>query len=175
MESILNTKINKKVLITAGYIISALMLPQMFHLFGIPGNVFLPMHIPVLLAGFTLGPIYGMLSGVASPVISCLLTGMPVVFPVMPIMVFELGTYGLISGLISKKEKIPFILKLIITLITGRIAYGLIYHIIKQFFFTGIASGISVINATKAGIPGILIQLVVITIAMKLLEKKEKQ
>jgi len=36
------------------FVAFGLILPQLFHLFGGTGPIFLPMHIPVLLAGFFL-------------------------------------------------------------------------------------------------------------------------
>ena len=34
-----------------------------FHAFGMAGRIFLPMHLPVLLAGFLVGPLAGVLAG----------------------------------------------------------------------------------------------------------------
>ena len=61
----------RKITYGALIIACAVVLPQLFHLSGIPnsGAVFLPMHIPVLLGGFILGPLFGALVGVLSPLI----------------------------------------------------------------------------------------------------------
>lgn len=171
MEAILKSKLNVKILTNTVYIISAILLPQVFHIFGMAGTVFLPMHIPVILAGFTLGPIYGLLAGVASPVISTMLTGMPVAFPMLPIMIFELGAYGVVSGLLKKYTKLPIILKLILTMLVGRIFYAVIFWIITMF--ADISANLSVVSAFITGIPGILIQLVLITSIIKSLNKEE--
>ena len=58
----------RKITYGALIIACAVVLPQLFHLSGIPnsGAVFLPMHIPVLLGGFILGPLFGALIGVLS-------------------------------------------------------------------------------------------------------------
>ena len=58
---------------------TALLLPQLFHLLGLQqaGQIFLPMHIPVLLSGLLLGWHYGALLGFMTPLLSFLLTGMP--------------------------------------------------------------------------------------------------
>ena len=45
---------------------AGIILPMMFHAVGM-GKVFLPMHIPVLLAGFMVGPIIGGLVGFLTP------------------------------------------------------------------------------------------------------------
>ena len=69
----------KKIAYAGLFIAMGILLPQLFHLSGLPqsGSIFLPMHIPVLFAGFILGPLYGALIGVLLPIISAILTGMP--------------------------------------------------------------------------------------------------
>ena len=59
MEGI-KTRINTKVFYVALLVIAAISLPQLFHLSKAFGPTFLPMHIPVLIAGFMLGPVYGL-------------------------------------------------------------------------------------------------------------------
>lgn len=45
------------------------------------GNMLLPMHLPVFISGFLLGPGYGMLVGFILPLIRSLLFGVPAFFP----------------------------------------------------------------------------------------------
>lgn len=61
-----------------------------FHLIGMTGPITLPMHIPVLIGGLLLSPL-ALLLGIVTPVVSSLLTGMPVIYPMAIIMAFELG------------------------------------------------------------------------------------
>ena len=168
METILKTKINVKILINVIYVVVALILPQIFHLILGNGNAYLPMHIPVLLAGFSLGPVYGLLAGVSSPVISHMLTGMPAVFPAMPMMIAELGAYGLTAGLLLQyAKKMPFMAKLLITMATGRIASGITAAII------GLPAFATVWTAIKTGLPGIAIQIGIAAIVVLILKKQE--
>lgn len=76
-------------LIAAGLILSLLL-----HTLGAADSIFLPMHILVLLAGFCLGPYCGLTVGLLTPALSSLLTGMPPLLPVLPLMLAELGVYG---------------------------------------------------------------------------------
>lgn len=48
---------------------AGVLLPQVFHLLGgaQAGGMFLPMHFPVIIGGFFLGPVYGLLLGVLTP------------------------------------------------------------------------------------------------------------
>lgn len=80
---------SKKIAFSSMFIAFGIILPMIFHTVNLAGNIFLPMHIPVLIGGFLLGPVCGMLIGIITPVLSGFMTGMPPIIPVMPIMAFE--------------------------------------------------------------------------------------
>jgi niacin transporter len=84
---------------TALLLALGIMLPLVFHALPLGGRIFLPMHIPVFIAGLVLGPISGLIVGAGSPVLSALITGRPTV-PYMIPMLFELATYGVVAGLL---------------------------------------------------------------------------
>ena len=63
---------------TALLIALGVALPLVFHAVPLGGRIFLPMHLPTFVAGLILGPLSGLVVGVGSPVVSSLLTGMPV-------------------------------------------------------------------------------------------------
>jgi hypothetical protein len=172
MEKTLDLNIYKKMVLTMGLIVASILLPQVFHSFGMAGPIFLPMHIPVLLTGYLLGPKCGIVAGMLSPIISTYLTGMPAQFPMMPIMVFELGTYGFVSGLLSKHTKLPSLVNLFITMIAGRISYAIIYTAIKTFLLPTISENISAWGAFVTGLPGIAIQLIVVTLVIAIMKKR---
>lgn len=82
---------------TALLLALGVMLPLVFHAFPLGGRIFLPMHLPVFIAGLVLGPLSGLIVGAGSPVLSALITGRPTV-PYMIPMLFELATYGVVAG-----------------------------------------------------------------------------
>ena len=82
----------------AFFVTLAVLVPTIFHAVGGLGKVFLPMHIPVILCGFICGPYFGLLCGVIAPILSSMITGMPVLIPSGIIMAFELACYGFVSG-----------------------------------------------------------------------------
>lgn len=132
----------------------------------------LPMHIPILIAGLFLGPAVGLLVGLVTPILSSLLTGMPVFFPMLPIMIFELGTYGLISGYVFKKLRLNTYVSMIIAMISGRLVAGVVVFVLVKFFaFKGAGPVLFIKGAIITGLPGILIQLVFIPPIVKLLRK----
>lgn len=156
--------------LTAGAIMLAfgIILPQLFHLTGIPqaGEIFLPMHIPVLLAGFVIGGDYGFLLGILTPILSHFLTGMPA-SPRLPFMIGELAVYGLLSGLLYhnlglKKKKFGGIATLVSTMLGGRIFYAAMLFVAAEFLKIECGGAVAALTATVKGIYGIGLQLLVV-------------
>lgn len=111
-------------------IVSAILLPQLFHAIGAVsgtgaalGSALLPMHIPVLLAGSIGGPVVGVAAGILSPILSAAISGMPAP-AVLPFMIIELGIYGLVSGLLTRTRLNAFV-QLLVTQLAGRAARAL--------------------------------------------------
>ena len=105
----LKVKLTVKGLVSFGLIVLAVLLPQLVHLtLGQAGGVrWLPMYLPVLLAGCLLGVRWGMGVGVLSPVVSFALTSlwgdpMPAAAR-LPFMMAELCVFAAVSGIFSKQ------------------------------------------------------------------------
>ncbi|MDD2496097.1 MAG: ECF transporter S component, partial [Tissierellia bacterium] len=141
---------------------TGILLPMVFHMFGMTGPIVLPMHIPVLIGGFLLSPILALFLGIITPIISGLLTGMPVMFPMSIIMACELGIYGLVTSLATRKLKLSPLIALIISMIFGRIAATLAEAVLVQLFGIKMNPIVYIKGAIITGIPGILIQIVII-------------
>lgn len=153
------------------------LLPMIFHQFKLGGPVFLPMHIPVLLAGFIAGKRYGLLVGILTPFLSSVFTGMPPIYPTAVSMAFELGTYGFISGLLfetikSENKLIKTYIALIAAMLSGRIVSGIANYLLFTF-----AMGkpyllkMFLTSAFVTPIPGIIIQLILIPFLVIFLSK----
>ena len=157
-------KMNKtKEIVLSGLLLaSGIILPMIFHMFSLTGLIALPMHIPVLIGGFLLSPPLALLLGITTPIISGLLTGMPVMFPMAIIMALELGIYGLTASLAARKFKLSIFPALIISMIAGRIAAGLTVALLVQLFGLKMNPLIFIQGAIITGIPGIIIQLIFI-------------
>lgn len=103
------TKVTIKSLITFGLIVLAVGLPQLVHLAAgaQDGMTYLPMYLPVLIGGCLLGTWWGLGIGIASPIVSFLITfasgnAMPTLER-LPFMVVELAIFAFVAGLFSKK------------------------------------------------------------------------
>jgi len=152
-------------LVIAGLLLAlGLIIPYIFHSSGIAGNIFLPMHIPVLIGGFLLPAQFALLLGVLTPLINSLITGMPNLFPIGIVMAFELATYGALASILYFRLKFPTVIALILSMLAGRIMAGLVVFILAIFFAIPLEPITYVITAITTGIPGIVIQLILIPV-----------
>ena len=152
----------KKLVFTAVCAALCIVLPVAFHAVPNGGNIFLPLHIPVLLCGLICGFPYGLACGLIGPLLSCLCSGMPPA-AVLPSMTIECAAYGLVTGLMMRVLRTKSaIADLYISVITAMLLGRTLAGIANALIFTpGISPFVWVISALTTGIPGICIQLVV--------------
>lgn len=163
----------KKNIITAFFLAVAIVLP--FFTGQIPqfGKMLSPMHFPVLLTGFICGWPYGIIIGFIAPLIRSLIFGMPALLTAIA-MAFELATYGFVAGFMYRKVKknnFMIYITLITSIIAGKIVWGIVRFALVQvvglefsletFFYVGFIMGL----------PGIVLQLLLIPVLVRKLEK----
>ncbi len=151
----------RNTIITSLFLAAGLVLPMFFHTLGASGPIFLPMHIPVLICGLTLGWRYGALCGLILPLLSSVTTGMPPLYPMAVVMTFELTAYGLISGLLYEKFK-KYYPALIGAMLCGRVANGVVMATLMGLGGNTYGLSAFVSSAVVVALPGIVIQLIVV-------------
>lgn len=137
------------------------------------GQSLLPMHIPVMLCGFTCGAPYGMAIGFISPLLKFILTGLPQTTTAIA-MAFELAAYGIICGLLYKAfpKKIAYIYPtLIISMIFGRVINALIHYFLSISGENNFILKSFITLTTVNALPGIIIQLAIIPLIVLALRK----
>ena len=154
----------KKALICAVCIALCAVLPMAFHAIPNAGSIFSPMHIPALLCGLVCGPWFGLLCGLAGPFVSSMVTGMPPMAYLPPMMV-ELAVYGLVAGLMmqfvrTKKSLVDVVISMIVAMLVGRIVAGAAKALIFAAGEFTMAMWIS--SYFVAMIPGIIMHLVAV-------------
>ncbi len=166
----LGKRITIKSIVSVALIAFAVILPQLVHLaLGQPGGVkWLPMYLPVLLAGCLVGPVFAAAVGIFSPVVSYLITSMngkpmPVVDR-LPYMMVELFVFAFVASLFSKKiyeNGLWAFPAVILAQISGRAVFlGMVAIFGKAAPFK-----VNIIwEQIKTGVPGLLIQAVVVPI-----------
>ena len=168
-------KLSTKQLVLSGLFLAfGLLMPFLTAQIPSVGSRLLPMHIPVLLCGFICGWPYGLIIGLILPFFRSMLFGMPPMFPTAIAMAFELATYGCMSGflykLLPKKNAFTFV-SLILSMICGRVVWGCV-----SFFLYGLSKAAFTWEIFMAGaflnaIPGIVIQIIIIPVAVIALSK----
>ena len=120
-----------RMVIAAVLLAVGMMLPRFLGGVQVLGQTISPLHIPALIAGLTLGGVWGCVVGALIPLASSLL-GMPPLPIALP-MAFECAAYGLLTGLLypvlrralKKDNHLPAILiTLVIAMVGGRLVGG---------------------------------------------------
>ncbi len=165
----------RKLTLAALCVALGVIFPQLFHMIPRSGMILLPMHLPLLLCGLLTGPFWGLVAGVVTPILSNLITGMPPMGPILYSMIFELAVYGFLAGVLfqfirTKYVVLDLYLSLILAMLGGRIIYGLANGLI---FSAGTGYGIEawLTGSFVTGLPGIILQLVLIPLLYGALAK----
>ena len=151
-------------------IVAVVALPQLFHVIGavsgqgtMLGVAFLPMHLPIIFVGLIAGPAVGAIAGAAAPLVSFLLSGMPML-AMLPLMMIELCTYGLIAGLL-RSVKLPSLVKVVLAQLSGRVVLTVATAIAVFVFGSSDSIAATWTSDLAAGLPGLALQWALIPLA----------
>lgn len=167
-------RFNTRALVFAGLCVAlGVVLPMAFHSLPDGGRVFLPMHIPVLLCGLLCGPWYGLGCGFLAPLLSHLITGMPMA-AALPGMLCELAAYGFLSGLIStlvhtQNRAANAYISLVCAMLGGRVVAGLVNGFIFQAGSYSLQMWLA--GSFITALPGIAVQLILLPVLVLALAK----
>lgn len=149
-------------------------LPLAFHSLAL-GSALSPMHLPVLLCGVLCGWPYGLFCGVAGPVLSSLLSGMPPAVMLIP-MIPELCAYGAVSGLLMKHLRTGKLYRdlyaaMIPAMLAGRVLGGAVQA--AYYLSTARSYSIAVWASSYlvGTLPGAILHLIVIPMLVLVLVK----
>ena len=145
--------------------------PTIFHLLPVgSGEIFLPMHISVILAGMELGPALGAAMGVLTPALNTLIGRMPPPAR-LPFMMAELAAYAFTAGFCRRRFRLPLPVSLLLTQLAGRVVYGLSLSVAGSLLHIPGAAPIAAVTAAVKGWPGILVQWLFIPLLLAALKK----
>lgn len=175
-------KLNTLNVVTTAMLCSfaVVMSSALHHLMPDIGKALSPMHLPVFLAGILCGNWMGLICGACAPLLSFLASGRPI-FPtgLFPMM-FELATYGFLTGTMRnlfvknpKTHKLASVLALAIAMIAGRIVNGIVGGMVMAMggapLWTSILTQFALSFATTW--LGIIVQLILIPAILFALQK----
>ncbi len=164
----------KNITLSAFFLALGLVLPFVTGQIPEIGTMLLPMHIPVLLCGFICGKEYGLLIGLILPLLRHALFSMPPI-NVAITMTFELAAYGFFSGLIYNrlsKNLLNTYVALISSMLIGRLVLSIAEIILYSINGTSFVFTAFISSAFISGIPGIILQLILIPFIIRMIEKK---
>ncbi len=130
------------------------------------GSALSPMHIPALLAGFTVGPVWGAVCAFVIPVLRSAVFHMPPMFPKAIAMAFEMATYAAACGILQRclPRRMGWLyVAQAAAMLAGRIVYGAAFALFTlnnpniSYGFTAFIMGSFV-----EGLPGIVLHLAII-------------
>jgi hypothetical protein len=160
----------RQIPLSAMFIVLGIALPQIFHLFGL-GSAFLPMFLPLIVGSMFLNWPFALLMALFCPIISCLLTGMPPIAPpVLPVMMIELVIISLLVSILRQRSNLSVLIILILTVLIDRLTLFVIVSVIAPFF--SISQPLFNLTIVMTGIPGIIMQFIIVPVSVNLIEKK---
>ncbi|MDD2715873.1 MAG: ECF transporter S component [Candidatus Wallbacteria bacterium] len=147
--------------------------PLIFHMSGLAGAVFLPMHIPVLLCGLMTGQLNGMIVGMLAPMLGFLLTGMPPLspIPIALLMSCELGAYGFFAGFLHLGLMKNLFLSLFSAMLCGRAVLAYAVFLLSTLAGYNISWTDYLKVGVVTGLPGICCQILLVPLIYRILEK----
>ena len=154
----------KQIIYTALFASIGIVLPQTFHLIGgtALGTILLPMHLPVFIGAMLLGPLSGVVIALVSLTIGVMI-GMPPM-PIAIFMAFEMITYALVAGYLYNKRNLNIFVSLVIAKLSGMTISLIAINIAIILFSLALPPIFGTIAMFTIGIPGIIIQLIIVPI-----------
>lgn len=148
-------------------LIVAILLPILFHAFSIPGTIFLPIYLSILIASYWLNPFAALALAGLTPVANYLLTGMPpiVPLPMLQILIFEM-VFLSASVTLLKRTTIAIGFQLVLAVLLTR-AFSLL---LLPFF--GNVSFIWWWSNFLMGVPGVIMNVALAYLIVGKLYKK---
>jgi hypothetical protein len=160
--------------VLAGLLLSAaLVLPLFFHLLGL-GSAFMPMFFPLALAGFLVTPPLAMVTGVAAPLLSALLTGMPPFYPPIAfIMMAEGLLFTSLPRPLQNLFRLPDWLALFVVLLLDRALLFLLVQAMAGFM--ELPPRLLGWSAVAHGLPGLALMMATLPWLISTLRAKRER
>jgi hypothetical protein len=149
----------------------AVVVPILFHAFGL-GAIFLPMFLPILISGFFLNPLAAFMVGALSPWLSALITGMPPLIPMAPLMSIEGAALALVASWLFHYGRWGIFPSVLIAVLVERGILALAIWGVQPLFGP-IGKGMTVAALTM-GLPGIAMQLILVPLIVLWLKRVQR-
>jgi hypothetical protein len=160
----------RQIPLTSLLAVAGIILPQFFHLLGL-GSVFLPMFLPVMLGALILSWRFAITLAAITPLASFFISGMPPLTPpILPVMLTELILISSLLSLVHVHLHKNMWLALVVAILADRLFLFVIVFFIASWF--GLPKMFASISFVLSGIPGIIMQLVILPAVLTYIKKK---
>ncbi|MBN2254275.1 MAG: ECF transporter S component [Deltaproteobacteria bacterium] len=152
----------------ACFVAADVAIPRFFHwLHPLAGPLFQPMYFIILLAGLMMGWRGGLLVGIATPLVSFVLSGMPP-HAVLPRVFMECVCYGFIAGMMRERYRTNTVVSVVTAIIAGRIVTAAFLLLLPGYGIPAVSE--IMWGAVNLGWPGIGLQIILLPLMLHLLE-----
>ncbi len=169
----------QKLTLGAMFLALGILLPFLTGQIPQVGRMLLPMHLPVFLCALICGWQYALPVGAILPLLRTVLFGKPAPYPDAIAIACELAVYGLVAGLLypalRKKGWAGLYATLISTMIAGRLARGIVQLALLEIKGQAFGARAFFGGIVLAGLPGIVLQLILIPLIMRIYERHGKR
>lgn len=149
----------------AAFVLGNLLLPQLCHFIPEGGKMLLPIYFFTLIGAYKFGIRVGLLTAICSPLLNCLLFGMPPV-AVLPVLLIKSSLLAIAAAVIAGYTRKLSLLHIALVVVAYQLTGG-----IAEWILAG--SMQAAIQDFTLGLPGILIQVAGGWLVLKLLAKYE--
>ena len=158
---------------------SAVVFPQILHTLGAAlgiggqlGQMLLPMYLPVMILGFYRGEIPGAITGLLAPLVSFTLTQMPAK-AVLPYIAIELIATGILAGAMTRVKFFAPLRVLSVQVLAKIIRLSVLAVVL--YSTTGAVSASVLTAGILTSVPGLVLQLVVVSLVIVKKESKTNE
>lgn len=132
------------------FVVGNIVVPQLCHLIPNGGLIFLPIYFFTLVAAFKCGWKVGLLTAILSPLVNCLLFGMP---PVASLPAILIKSLALVLAVALVSRRMGFSLWSVAIAVISYQLVGMLAEFFMDFNF------MHAVQDVRIGWPGILIQI----------------
>lgn len=156
----------RRITLSALFLSLAIVLPFLTGQVPVIGKLLTPMHFPIIIGAFFIGPVYALIIGFIAPLLRMLMFGMPP-YPISLLMAFELASYGLVVGIsykLLKRVKINTLLMILVSLLLAIILGRIVYALGAVIFLENASFFPAFLATFTSSFIGIILQIVFIPI-----------
>jgi len=155
----------KTYLFSTLFVIGNLVLPQVCHFIPDGGKILLPIYFFTLIAAYKFGWKVGLLTAIFSPVVNCLIFGMPMM-ALLPVILIKSSLLAIIAAWIANKSRSISLVLIALTILSYQVLGSLAEWLITMDLSAALQD-------FRLGIPGMLLQWIAGWGILRLLAKHE--